>query len=45
MSDLLKFMMMIIALAFLSFLNSRPVPETSQRKHSVAISADSKIPV
>jgi len=46
MSDLMKFMMMIIALAFLAFLNSRTGHAShGELKPGIAIPAHRKLPV
>ena len=46
MSDLMKFMMMVIALVFLAFLNSRTAETTyRERKRKLAMAAHRKLPV
>ena len=46
MSNLLKFMMTVIALALLAYLNSGPLPEPRvETKRRLIISPENKLPV
>jgi len=46
MSNLMKFMMTVIALALLAYLNSGPIPEPrTEAKRRFVLSPENKLPV